>query len=139
MSKKNTNEYDCVSKLERLPDTFDTPERRIALLRYLCRNRKATVAHLAEIFKVSVRTMQRDIEALSLTEPIYTKAGGNGGGVYVVDGYYFDKAYMYETEISVLKKLYSSADSILSTKEKLALEKIILNYTKPVVTGNNLN
>lgn len=64
-----------------------TAERRHAILRVLCRRRHETLANLAAEFGVSERTIRRDIEILSLTEPLYTQPGRYGGGVYVTDGY----------------------------------------------------
>lgn len=58
-----------------------TAERRREMMKILCRRRYETIGKLASEFGVSMRTIQRDIEALSLTEPIYTKAGKYGGGV----------------------------------------------------------
>ena len=38
-----------------------TAERRLAIMKYLCRNRYATTTELAQEFNVSYRTIQRDI------------------------------------------------------------------------------
>lgn len=56
-----------------------TAERRTEMLRVLCRRRCDTVSNLANEFSVSERTVLRDIEVLSLTEPIYTKQGKYDG------------------------------------------------------------
>lgn len=50
-------------------------ERRMAILKYLCRKRHATIEELAIELGVSMRTIRRDISIISLSEPIYTKAG----------------------------------------------------------------
>ena len=44
-----------------------------------------------ELNIVSEKTIRRDIEALSLSAPIYTQAGRYGGGVYMMDGYSVNK------------------------------------------------
>ena len=82
-------------------------ERRNELLKILCRRRHETIRNLASEFGVSERTIRRDIEALSLSVPIYTKIGRYSGGVYLVDKYSMDRIYMRESELAVLKKISS--------------------------------
>lgn len=104
-------------------------------MRILCRRRHETVSRLAEELGVSARTVQRDIETLSLTEPIYTQCGRYGGGVYVMDGYVKDRMYMRESEIAVLRKLARFAENRsvcrLAPEELSELAGIISLYTKP--------
>ncbi len=111
-----------------------TAERRTEILRILCRKRYDTIENLAREFSVSKRTILRDIDVLSLTEPIYTKQG-KYGGVYVVDNFSVLRMYMSEKELAVLQKLSDSADTAcvcsLDTAERLILKNIISQYTKP--------
>ena len=58
-----------------------TAERRRQMMLLLCRRRHETMRNLASEFGVSERTIRRDVEALSCTEPIYTQPGRYGGGV----------------------------------------------------------
>lgn len=111
-----------------------TAERRHQIMKTLCRRRYETIRNLAFEFGVSMRTIQRDIEALSRTEPIYTQFGKYGGGVYVVEGYSMDRMYMTDVELDVLKKLYIAADeneSLLTDDEKNLLGLLISQYSKP--------
>ena len=62
-----------------------TAERRTEIMRVLYRRRHEKISNLAEEFGVSVRTILRDIEVLSATEPIYTQCGRYYGGVYIMD------------------------------------------------------
>ena len=114
-----------------------TAERRSKLLRVLCRRRHDTMTNLANEFGVSVRTIIRDIDALSETEPIYTQCGRYGGGVYVVEGYTMDRMYMTDQELSVLHKLASMSQSKsiceLEEDEFHLINMIIMQYTKPNV------
>ena len=86
-------------------------------------------------FEVSERTIRRDIEILSYTEPIYTQTGRHAGGVYVVEGYHMDRMYMSEEEIAVLQKIkdtaYQNNSGLLLPGEAKTLERIICSYAKP--------
>lgn len=54
-------------------------ERRMAIWHTLCMRRQVTIAALSEKYNVSPRTIRYDIEALSRSYPIETRAGKNGG------------------------------------------------------------
>lgn len=112
-----------------------TAERRNEIMKYLCRRRYDTISNLAFEFGVSERTIRRDIESLSLTEPIYTQQGRYGGGVYVMEGYSLSRMYMSDNESLLLHKIYVMAQNHdkcnLSTDELKLLSNIVSNYTKP--------
>lgn len=112
-----------------------TAERRIEIMRVLCRRRHETIPNLAREFGVSVRTIARDIEILSAKEPIYTQCGRYGGGVYVMEDYYIDRIYMSEKELTLLRKLSALAETEavcrLTGEEYSLLKIIIFQYTKP--------
>lgn len=111
-------------------------ERRDAIMKILCRRRFETMAKLAEEFGVSVRTIRRDIEILSLTEPIYTQSGRYEGGVYIMDGYTVDRMYMRDEESAVLHKMLFILETYkvleLTDREISLLRKIVRTYTKPI-------
>ena len=110
-----------------------TAERRTEIMRVLCRRRHETISNLADEFGVSTRTILRDIEVLSVAEPIYTQCG-RYGGVYVIDNYSMSRMYMTDKELSVLHKLSKFADEKavceLSMEENTLLKSIISQYTK---------
>ena len=114
-----------------------TAERRAKIMRILCRRRHETVTKLAEEFGVSTRTIQRDIDVLSLTEPIYTLSGRYDGGVYVTDNFDMSRMYMSHLELSVLHKVVSLAENgqvcDLNNDELFILKRIISLYTKPKI------
>ena len=113
-----------------------TTERRREIMKILCRRRHETMSNLASELGVSIRTIQRDIETLSISEPIYTQTGKYNGGVYIVEGYSFDRMYMNEQELDVLQKLYIAADeqdSLLTDDEKSLLRSLISQYSKPTI------
>ena len=61
--------------------------RLVSLLLLLQQRGRTTAAELAEALEVSVRTIYRDLEALSAAGvPVYAEAGRNGG-CQLVDGY----------------------------------------------------
>ena len=74
-----------------------TAERRLEILKYLCKKRHATMPELSEQFGVSLRTIQRDIYEIETTfrVPIDVKCGKYDGGVYVIGNYSFDRTYMH--------------------------------------------
>ncbi|MBR5223355.1 MAG: HTH domain-containing protein [Clostridia bacterium] len=111
-----------------------TAERRREIMRILCRRRYETIANLAYELGVSQRTILRDIEKLSIKEPIYTQCGRYGGGVYVCDKYIMERMYMTEQELSVLHKLMgfvqTRAVCELDMTEIAIFKNLITQYTK---------
>lgn len=111
-----------------------TTERRREIMKILCRRQHETMSNLASELGVSIRTIQRDIDTLSISEPIYTQTGKYNGGVYIVEGYSFDRMYMTERELEVLKKLYiatTETATLLTIGEKEILHGLISQYSKP--------
>lgn len=75
-----------------------TNSRLFQILYYLLEKGQATAAELAAAFEVSVRTIYRDVDALSGAGiPIYTQTG-RGGGIHLLDHFVLDKALLSETE-----------------------------------------
>ncbi len=72
--------------------------RLFKILYYLLDKAHATAPELANQFEVSVRTVYRDVEALSGAGiPVYTEPGRNGG-IYLLPGFILDRALLSETE-----------------------------------------
>lgn len=72
--------------------------RLFKIVYHLLDKGQATAPELASRFEVSVRTIYRDIDALSGAGiPIYTEAGRNGG-IHLMDGFVLDKAVFSEGE-----------------------------------------
>lgn len=115
-------------------------ERRNEIMRILCRQRYEKMSVLAEKLGVSVRTIGRDISALSISEPIYTQCGKYDGGVYVVDSYSLNRIYMKDNEIEVLCKIHRwvlITKGVLDDSEINILKSIIDEYRKP--QGGNVS
>lgn len=84
-------------------------ERRAELMRILVARRQDTMPNLAEELGVNVRTIQRDVAALTIEYPLVT-IQGNGGGVKVEDWYQPHKNILSQEQISVLEELAAQAN-----------------------------
>ncbi len=87
--------------------------RLFQIVYYLLDRGGATAGELAEKFEVSVRTIYRDIDALSGAGiPIYTEAGRKGG-VRLMKDFVLDKALLSETE---KQEIVTALQSINATR-----------------------
>lgn len=95
--------------------------RLFRILYYLLDKGRATAPELAEKFEVSVRTIYRDVDAISSAGiPIYVTTGRNGG-IQFLDNYVLDKSFFSDSEkleiLSALQSLsavqYPEVDTIL--------------------------
>jgi len=72
--------------------------RLFKIIYYLLDKGSATAREMAERFEVSVRTIYRDIDALSGAGiPVYTETGRNGG-IHLLNGFVLNKAIISEQE-----------------------------------------
>lgn len=95
--------------------------RLFGILYYLLDKGRATAPELAEKFEVSVRTIYRDVDAISSAGiPIYVTTGRNGG-IQFLDDYVLNKSFFSDSEkleiLSSLQSLsavqYPEVDSVL--------------------------
>ena len=103
-----------------------TTERRNAIIELLCERRYEKIENLAFEFSVSECTIRRDILALSLDYPIYTRTGPFGG-VYVEENYYPGRQFLHPEEEALLRKLSVK----LKGDEKKLMEKILRRFGRP--------
>ena len=112
-----------------------TAERRIEIMKLLCRERYITMPVLAQRFSVSVRTIQRDIDELGFMMPLQIKTGRYEGGVYVMDDYRWDKAYMSAEDITLLTMIKAVGEKreklMLNENSMDRLNRIISTYSPP--------
>lgn len=72
--------------------------RLFKIVYYLLENGKATAAELAEEFEVSIRTVYRDLDAISAAGiPVYATQG-KGGGISLLEDYVLEKSLLSEKE-----------------------------------------
>ena len=101
-----------------------TDERRRAIVKVLYARKYETRENLAFEFDVSIRTIARDITALSFEYPIYSTTGP-GGGIYIDDRYTprTENKLSYK-EQAVLEKLRGTTTG----EDKKAIESILLHF-----------
>lgn len=116
---------------------MEATERRYKLMNILYRRGHETIANLSEEFGVSERTIRRDIEILSLFQPIYTKSGRYGGGVYVTADNTENGTYFGGNEIMALYRMadFIESSSEISEYEKTMLHNFISKYIKHLLKG----
>jgi predicted DNA-binding transcriptional regulator YafY len=93
----------------------------------LLAKRKVTASYFAEKHEISVRTVYRYIDQLSLCVPVYIKRGRNGG-ICISDNYKLPVGFMtkeeYESAIDALETMYSQLpdERYLAAKRKLSAQ-----------------
>ena len=98
-------------------------ERRRAIIEALCQRRHDTRENLASEFGVTKRTIENDVLALSLEYPVYT-VQGNGGGIYVDEGYRLDRKYLSEEQADLLEALLPT----LSGRQAEIMQSILKTF-----------
>lgn len=112
------------SKTE-ISEGMDMHESRLfKIIYYLLSNKKATAPELAEKFEVSVRTIYRDIDALSAAGvPVYAESGRNGG-IRLLDDFVLDKAMLSEQERREILIALQSMSAVEHVDERDMLTKL---------------
>ena len=103
-----------------------TSERRQAIIDILCVRKHETTMNIAYELNASRRTIQRDIEVLSLDYPIYCDMGRTGG-IHLMEGYRNGRKYLSENQADFLKGLLPS----LSDDDKTMMESILKDFVMP--------
>ncbi len=116
-------------------------DRMLYIITYLLNHRKVRAQELADQFEVSVRTIYRDIDAISQAGiPIVTYQGMDGG-VGLVDGFKLDRNLLTAEEIAKIVNALKGVQSISEdTKIKLLIEKLagITSDKDMIPTGNEI-
>lgn len=98
--------------------------RLFKIVYYILDKGRITAPELAEKFEVSVRTIYRDIDAISSAGiPIYVTTGRNGG-IQFLDEYVLDKSFFSDEEKQDILAALQSVSIVNSTYEKEILTKL---------------
>ena len=98
--------------------------RLFKIVYHLLDKGQATAPELAEKFEVSVRTIYRDIDALSGAGiPIYTEAGRNGG-IHLMNDFVLDKTVLSEEEKQEILTALQSINSMNNIGNNQTLQKL---------------
>lgn len=94
--------------------------RLFQMVYLLLEHGRLTAGELAEKLEVSVRTVYRDVDALSAAGVPVCTTQGQGGGIYLMDGYVLDRAAFSEEEqrqlLLALKALPGAEGDAVLTK-----------------------
>lgn len=104
-----------------------TTERRNEILVYLCERRHSNLIELIREFKVSRRTIIRDLEVLSCSYPVFSTKG-NGGGVHIADWFRLNKKYLTTQQTALLQKLSLN----LEGEDLITMNEILSTFGQPV-------
>ncbi|MEL7624986.1 MAG: YafY family protein [Clostridiales bacterium] len=105
-------------------------DRLFQLLYLLLARGQMTAPDLSRILEVSVRTIYRDVDTLSMAGvPIYA-AAGRGGGISLLPGYTFDKTLLSDEEQNQLLFAVQSMKATNQNVEPL-LRKMGAAFQKP--------
>lgn len=98
--------------------------RLFKILYHLLEKGQTTAPKLAEEFEVSVRTIYRDIDALSEAGiPVYTEAGRNGG-IRLMNHFVLDKSILSGEEKQEILMALQSVTAVQNIKGSRTLQKL---------------
>ncbi len=100
-------------------------DRLIGILSLLLQKDQVTAPELADLFEVSRRTINRDIEALSIAGIPIRTIQGSGGGIRIMEGYRVDRTVLTREDMQAILAGLRSLDSVSGTNRyTLLMEKI---------------
>ena len=112
-------------------------DRLIGILSILLQKEKITAPELAQMFEVSKRTINRDIDDLCRAGIPIVTSQGTGGGIRIMDGYRMDRTILSSKDMQMIMAGLRSLDSVSGSHYYGQLmEKIKAGSTK-VVSGSD--
>lgn len=101
--------------------------RQLEILVHLLKNKKSTYGELAYKFEVSTKTIERDIDRLSLMGiPVYCTQG-SGGGVFIDPNYKFSTSFFTEEDIHQIVLALRVLDGVsMTSKKDYIIQKLCL-------------
>ena len=114
-----------------LNQTIMKTDRLIGILSVLLQSKQTTAPELAELFEVSRRTINRDIEDLCKAGIPIVTTQGTGGGISIMDGYRMDRTILSSKDMRMILAGLRSLDSISgSNYYSLLMEKLQLGSSQ---------
>ena len=87
-------------------------DRLIGILSILLQKEKVTAPELAQVFEVSKRTINRDIDDLCRAGIPIVTSQGTGGGISIMDGYRMDRTILSSKDMQMIMAGLRSLDSV---------------------------
>ena len=98
--------------------------RLFRILYQLLEKGSTTAPELARLFEVSVRTIYRDIERLSMAGiPLYS-VSGKAGGIFLMKDFVLDRTLVSEDEKLELLSALQGIQALIDDRQDLLLEKL---------------
>lgn len=101
-------------------------DRLLAIVLMLLNKKRVTAKDLADHFEVSIRTIQRDVEAINMAGIPIVSYRGQFGGYGILENYKIDKSFLSDSEH---KLLLSALEGINKAYEDKELKNIIEKLT----------
>ena len=113
-------------------------DRLVGILSILLQREQVTAPQLAEKFEVSVRTILRDLDALSQAGiPIVTRQG-SGGGISILEGYKLDRTLLTNREMQDILAGLRSLDSVNGTNRYQCLMEKLSAGSSELMAGDTM-
>lgn len=111
-------------------------DRQLGILSILLQRENVTASYLAQMFEVSVRTINRDVEDLCRAGiPIVTRQGISGG-ISIMDGYKIDRTMLTRAEMQDILAGLRSLDSVNGTNRYGQLMEKLSIGSSDFLVGN---
>lgn len=111
-------------------------DRQLGILSILLQQDSVTAPYLAEVFEVSRRTINRDIEDLCRAGIPITTRQGVGGGISIMEGYKVDRTMLTQGEMQDILAGLRSLDSVNGTNRYGQLMEKLSTGSSDFMVGN---
>ena len=112
-------------------------DRLIGILSVLLQKEKVTAPELAEMFEVSRRTINRDIDDLLYAGIPIRTSQGIGGGISIAEGYKVDRTILTSKEMQMILAGLRSLDSVSGGNYYLQLMEKISAGSSEFISGRD--
>ncbi|WP_432666386.1 YafY family protein [Wukongibacter baidiensis] len=113
-------------------------DRLLSIVIMLLNKKRVTAKDLAEYFEVSIRTIQRDIEAINMAGIPIVSYRGQYGGYGLLENYKIDKNFLSDSEHKLLMVALEGINMAYEDRElKNIIEKLTSIKSNKVATNHN--